>query len=271
MASVEITSRDISLRYVDVHIHLADITYSGKVENILDEAAKVGVSSIVACAEDYQTSIETLRIAQKYPSQVYAALGLHPNNIPNMGESELEKIINLIEENSKKIVALGEIGLDRKIVENEIENDQVFILNALLGVAEKLNLPIIVHSRGASLQILEILPSYNIKKILLHWYSGPLDALPEIVKRGYYLSVGPSLLYAKYLQDIAAIMPLERLLTETDGPVSYRGPFKGKLTSPSFIPEVVNALTKIKQKSLDEVAIQVMKNFSDLFHMSLEG
>jgi len=150
---------------------------------------------------------------------------------------ELDKTIRLIEQNRQSIVALGEIGLDRKIPATEIGKNQILILNALLRVAENLDLPVIIHSRGSASEVLDILPSFNVSKVLLHWYSGPLDFIPKIIARGYYMSVGPPILYANYLREIVSNVPIKNILTETDGPVSYRGPFKGKMTSPSFHPE----------------------------------
>jgi TatD DNase family protein len=259
------------MKYVDVHIHLSNAIYHDRIEAILRESEDAQVVSIVSSAEDYQTSLETLRISQKYPARIYAAIGIHPNNTQLLTESELDKTIQLIEENRLNIVAIGEIGLDRRIPETEIDENQISILNVLLQAAENLGLPVIIHSRGAASEVLEILPSYNISKVMLHWYSGSLDLIPKIIGRGYSLSVGPSILYAKYLQDIVIKVPLEKILTETDGPVSYRGPFKGRLTSPSFIPEIVNFVHDITRKDLEEISTQIFRNFTEFFSLDLDA
>ena len=255
----------VQIRYVDVHIHLYDTIYENKIEFVLNEAETAGVSAIVICAEDYQTSLATLQIARKYSPRTYAAIGIHPSRVASLDEHELDKILSLVEQNLSEIVAIGEVGLDRRFNEGEINKSQFPIFHEMLRAAEFHDLPIIVHSRGSTAEVLKALSSYNIPKVLLHWYSGPLDSLREIIERGYYVSVGPSILYARYLQDLVATIPLDHVLSETDGPVPYKGPFKGRLTSPSFIPDVVDTIARIKQRNAEEVRSQVFENFQRFF------
>ena len=258
----------VQKRYVDVHIHLYDTLYESKIEAVLRDAETAGVSAIVICAENYQTSLDTLQIASKYSPRTYAAIGIHPSRVSSLDERELDKTLSLIEQNLSEIVAIGEVGLDRRLNEGEINKNQFPVFNEMLRAAESHDLPIIVHSRGSATEVLKVLSSHNIPKVLLHWYSGPRDSLHEIIERGYYVSVGPSILYARYLQDLVATMPLNHILTETDGPVPYKGPFKGRLTSPSFIPDVLDTIVRIKQRNAEEVRSQVFENFQEFFSLN---
>ena len=255
-------------RYVDVHIHLYDPLYGSTIEAVLKDAETAGVSAIVICAENYKTSLATLQIARKYSPRTYAAIGIHPSSVSFLDEHELDKTLSLIEQNLSGIVAIGEVGLDRRLNEGEINKNQFPVFNEMLRAAESHDLPIIVHSRGSAAEVLKVLSSYNIPKVLLHWYSGPQDSLQEVIERGYYVSVGPSILYARYLQDLVATMPLDHILTETDGPVPYKGPFKGRLTSPSFIPDVLDTIVRIKQRNAEEVLSQVFENFQEFFSLN---
>lgn len=150
----------------------------------------------------------------------------------------------------------------------ELHELQHKVFHEMLKTAEKTSLPIIVHSRGTTPQIVDMLPSYNVKKVLLHWFSKPLELLPEIASRGYYISEGPPAAYSKSTKDIIKQIPLTNLLTETDGPVHYSGPpFKGKTTTPAYIPIVVKAMAEIKNMRNDDVAQQILHNFTDFFNI----
>jgi TatD DNase family protein len=110
-----------------------------------------------------------------------------------------------------------------------------------------------------------MLTSFNLKGVLFHWFSSPVELLPQIVERGYYVSEGPPTVFSDRTRDVVKRVPITNLLTETDGPVSYYGPFKGQLTSPAFVPKVVKAMAEIKENDVQDVADQMLKNFADLF------
>jgi TatD DNase family protein len=169
-------------------------------------------------------------------------------------------------ENRQRVVAVGEIGLDASYSGNgEPTEIQRQVFHQMLSAAEKLSLPVIIHSRGTTSQIVSMLQSYKIEKVLLHWFSQPHSLIPTIVDRGYYITEGPPALFANGIREVIRQIPLTNLMTETDGPVRFRGPFKGKLTTSSFIPAVVEAIAELKKKEKTVVADQVFQNFVDFF------
>jgi TatD DNase family protein len=115
-----------------------------------------------------------------------------------------------------------------------------------------------------------MLPSYKLTHVLLHWFSYPLTALSDAVSHGYFITEGPPATYSNGIREVIAQVPLTNLMTETDGPVKYwKQPFKGQLTKPSFIRNVVEAVAEIKKTSVDEVAEQVAWNFEEFFDVKL--
>jgi len=173
----------------------------------------------------------------------------------------------LVEE--KNVRAIGEIGLDGQYPQDDAKREQqraVFLF--FLTLAERKGLPVMIHSRLAIDEILGILPSFRLVRVLLHWYSGPSENLPLIKDRGYLISVGPSILYSKRAAEIARQADHSIILTETDGPVSFYGPFKGKTTRPSFVIDVVNKLAEIKNKTVEEIRDSVWNNFHSLISFS---
>ena len=201
---------------------------------------------------------------------VYPALGIHPWNVNVLKENELEATLKLIsEQNQKKsVVAIGEIGLDYKY--ETVWDKQLMVFDKMLRLAETLALPVIIHSRGTTAQIVEMLPSYNLKRVLLHWFSHPMSALYKAVDHEYFITEGPPVAYSNGIREVVRKVPLTNLLTETDGPVTYRKlPFNGQLTRPSFIRTVVDAIAEVKKMDTVDVAEQIARNFEEFFNIKL--
>jgi len=257
------------MRFVDAHIHLADSEYTQNVGEIVEDAKRLGVFALVANSMDLESSRQSLRLAEEYPDHVYAALGIHPWNTKNLGSNEIKETSDLIFENGEnrqRVVAVGEIGLDSSYSgSGEPTEAQLQVFHKMLSAAEKTSLPVIIHSRGTTSQIVSLLPSYKIEKVLLHWFSQPHSLITQIVDRGYYITGGPPAVFSNGIREVIRRIPLTNLMTETDGPVRFRGPFKGKLTTPSFIPTVVETIAQLKKKEKTEVADQIFQNFVDFF------
>jgi TatD DNase family protein len=258
------------MKLVDAHIHLSDDEYSGCVEEIIAEAKDSGVVALVSNSMDLKTSIRSLELAKQYRGMVYAALGIHPWNVNALTEEELQQIMKLISEKRRtdSLIAIGEIGLDFKYA--TIWDKQLMVFNEMLHLAEKLELPVIIHSRGTTAKIVEMLPSYNLKKVLLHWFSNPISALSKVIDSGYFITEGPPTAYSNGIREVVKRTPLTNLLTETDGPVRFfKQPFQGKRTTPAFISTVVRSIAEIKKVEVESVAEQISKNFEEFFTIKL--
>jgi len=140
----------------------------------------------------------------------------------------------------------------------------------MLRLAEALDLPAVIHSRGTTDKIVELLPSYRLKRVLLHWFSYPISALQKVMDNGYFISEGPPAAYSSGIREVIDKTPLTSFLTETDGPVTYhKPPYNGQLTKPSFIRNVVEAVAEIKKMQFDDVARQIAENFEVFFNVKL--
>lgn len=258
------------MKLVDVHIHLSDKEYSGNVGELITDAQSAGVKALVSNSVDLETSIDTLSLAEEFPRLVYPALGIHPGNVNKLKGNELGETTKLIREQHRKkaVTAIGEIGLDCKY--EAILAKQLMVFEKMLHLAEELALPVIIHSRGTTAQIVDMLPSYKLKSVLLHWFSHPIEALHRAIEHGYFITDGPPVAYSDGIREVVRKVPLEHFLTETDGPVTYRkAPFNGQLTKPSFIRTVVEAVAEIKQIAVAEAAEQIAKNFERVFNIKL--
>jgi TatD DNase family protein len=258
------------MKLIDAHVHLSDAEYTKCVDELVTDAKDSNVVALVSNSMDFETSIGSLKLAEKYSGMVYPALGIHPWNVNVLKEHELEETLDLIYEQHQKnaVAAIGEIGLDYKY--ETVWEEQLMVFDKMLRTAEKLDLPAIIHSRGTTAQIVDMLPSYNLKRVLLHWFSHPMSALYKAVDHGYFITEGPPAAYSNGIRQVVKKVPLTNLLTETDGPVKYyKAPYNGKLTKPSFIRTVVESVAEVKNMPVAEVADQIAKNFEGFFNIKL--
>ncbi len=259
------------MNLVDAHVHLSDAQYKGQIDAIVKDAHNSSVAALVSNSMDYETSLEALKLKQEHPDLIHVALGIHPWNVNVLKEDELDQTLKLIaeEHDKKNVVAIGEIGLDCKY--EAIWDQQIFVFDKMLRQAEKLKLPAIIHSRGTTEFIVDMLPSYNLKGVLLHWFSHPMPALSKAIERGYCITEGPPAVYSAGIREVVENTPLTNLLTETDGPVLFRKPpFNGQMTKPSFIYEVVRAISEIKKTTSARAAEQIAKNFENFFNLKID-
>jgi len=256
------------MKLIDAHVHLSDAEYTSHIDELVNDAKNAGVTALVTNSTDLQTCQDDIKLAEKYPDLVYPALGIHPWNANVIEDKELQETINFIQKQKSIIKAIGEIGLDYKY--ETIWEKQTMVFDKMLRLAEKLELPVIIHSRGTTDKIVEMLPSYRLKRVLLHWFSHPMSALSKALDNGYFITEGPPVTYSNGIREVVEKTPITNLLTETDGPVTYwKQPFNGQLTKPSYIRNVVETIAEIKKMQVEEVAQQIIKNFEVFFNIKV--
>lgn len=240
---------------IDVHCHFNLFLI---LEDIIKEAKSVGVEKIV-CVGMSAISLERVLEISNHFKPIYPALGIHPEEVRMNKdiEGQLNSLIEKIKENKEKICAIGEIGLDHHFIkEKELYPLQRKIFEKMLVVAQELELPINLHTKGAEKLVFDILPSYNIPNINVHWYSGPEDLLKLGIDRGYYFSITPAIKYSPAVKKTAETVNKDHILLESDGPVKY----SGKTGAPVMLREVLNIVSKIKGIPSEELETIIYKN-----------
>jgi len=195
---------------------------------------------------DVENSLQTLNLA-KENNLVLPFIGIHPE----CADDNVEKMIELIEENHDTLSGIGEIGLDPTYENSDIK--QVHVFESLLSIAEKFNKPVSIHSRKSLDDIFEIMTSYNTKHALLHWFDGSKKQLQKAMDMGFFVSFGPVMIYANDKQTLLSKADESKILVETDGPVRFSGCFESKSGQISFIPSVIFCASKILEKTFDEM------------------
>jgi TatD DNase family protein len=244
---------------VDVHAHLDQLE---DIDDSLREAETAGVKGVIGVGVNKESNRRILEIAEAAPRFVYPAIGYHPWE---MKEEEREENLSFIREHVAECVALGEIGLDYKV---KMRKDlQWAVFNELLSVAHQSGKPIIVHCRYSHKRALEMVIEKGIKRAVFHWYSGPLDFLEEILNNGYIISATPALVYSPPHQEAIKRVPLERILLETDSPVSYQG----KEARPKDVRISLEEVARLKGLDLEVVAEQTTANASWFFQIPFDS
>ena len=221
---------------VDSHAHLDMDDFDPDRPDIIKRAEAAGVERIVTIGIDVESSRKALEIALANEG-VYAAVGIHPHNAASYGKHDIETIASIVS-SSDKVVGWGEIGLDFN--RNYAPRDeQVRLFESQLCLSHDLNLPIIIHDRDAHTEVLEILKRHPVGKRggIIHCFSGDLELALTFIKMGFFISIPGTVTYkkAETVKTVAAQIPLERLLVETDAPFLAPVPMRGKRNEPAFV------------------------------------
>lgn len=257
---------------IDTHCHLNFHSYDEDRPQVIERAAAAGVDRIIIPAIDAASTRAGLALAGEYPG-VYAAAGVHPNSTAEFSKAVLDEIEQLAA--LPNIVAIGEIGLDYHR-DKSPKAKQVEAFEVQLELAARLELPVIIHNREASDDVMAILEgwaatlpdSLKTRPGVLHSFSAPSSIAERALQMGFYLGFTGPITYknADELRRVAAAAPLDRILTETDGPFLTPIPHRGKRNEPSYIPIIVDRLAGLKQISRDEIATATVENAEHLFH-----
>ncbi len=260
------------MNFVDVHAHLTDQQFHNRLPQLVDDLKNHNLDMVFTVGYDLESSQACVQLATQY-DKVYAIVGIHPSDIETLNSQTLATLSSLL--HHPKVLAVGEIGLDYHYgQENKDLQKQGFV--AQLELAHNHGLPIVIHTRDASEELLELL---NQNKHLLthggmvHCFSETYEFYEQIEKLGLSISVGGAITFknATDLQQTVARIPLSAIMLETDSPYLTPMPYRGKVANePKFIPIIAQKLAELKQTSLETVAEVTTQNARKLFQ-KLQG
>jgi len=252
---------------IDTHCHLDFKDFDSDRDIVLKRARDNGVGLIINVGSSMEGTARSLKLARDNDF-IYASIGIHPHEADRIAEKDIKVFQGFI--NNPKVVALGEIGLDyyRNISSRE---NQKKIFRRLLGIAKEAGLPLIIHNRDADSDIMGILKEVIGKKAagVMHCFSGDEAFLKECLDMGFFISFTCNITYknAGRLRDIAKLVPMERLLLETDAPFLAPQEFRGKRNEPMHVRYAAEEISKIKGLSFEEVAEATTYNAKMLFKL----
>ncbi|MBI2523356.1 TatD family hydrolase [Candidatus Woesearchaeota archaeon] len=276
---------------IDIHSHLDHHYFKDDLDKVIENARKAGVKVILTAGINPETNRKVLEIAKKYDI-VKACLGIYPvqyendnkngtttknnnegvkniknNSSKNKNKLDIDNELKFIEKNNKSIAGIGEVGLDYSSIENNAK-EQKAQFERVIQLTEKLNKLIIIHSRKAEEDCIEMLQSSKLKKVIMHCFGGRKSLVKKIIDNGWFLTAPTCITRATQFQENAKLCPITQLFCETDAP--YLSPFKSKTgefqrNEPAFIIESYKKVAEIKGMELKEVINNVWMNWQRVF------
>ena len=250
---------------IDSHAHLDIRDFNQDRSEVIERAVSGGLTHIITIGIDLDSSRSALELAGAYDF-IHAAVGYHPHNAEACTPQALDSLVQIASD--PKVVAWGEIGLD--FYRHYAPRDAQFrAFQQQLEIANDLNLPIIIHDRDAHEDVFEMLKKMGKgeRKGVIHCYSGDRDLAAGFIEMGYYISIPGTVTYKKATQmkDVAASIPMERMLIETDAPFLTPVPKRGKRNEPFFVTYTAREIARLRNMTFEEVTTQTAKNTKELF------
>ena len=256
-------------RIFDTHAHYDDESFDKDRAEVLNQIKENGVIGVLNIASDYKSIDKVNKLTKDYDF-IYAALGIHPSNSDEYNEEVKNRIVEIVKENNK-IKAIGEIGLDYYWDENPNKEIQKSVFRAQMQLAEDLNLPVVIHDRDAHQDTLEIIKEFPKVKGIVHCFSGSPEFALECIKEGYYIGITGVVTFknAKKIKEVVEVVPMDKLLVETDAPYMTPEPNRGKRNKSDYIQYIIEQIASIRNLEPKEVNILVNENFKRLISVNI--
>lgn len=259
---------------VDDHCHLQHALYKDQLDAVIERAKAAGVKAIICSGVNPPTNGEALEIAKNYP-MVRASLGIYPIDAVGLAEEgggltrhggtiDLDEEFKFMRAHKDDIAAIGEVGLDYHWIKDESVHKQMRENFArIIEFVEKLGKPMIVHTRKAELDCIDMLTSSKIKNVVLHCFEGRKHLIQRAADAGFIFSIPTNIVRSQLFQQMAEMASINQITTETDGP--YLSPTTGTVNEPANVIEIVKKIAEIKKFTVEETANNIWLNFQRIY------
>ncbi len=249
---------------IDTHLHLLDC--DNDIDSIINDAFNNDVKYLIVAGTNVEDNIKNLEVFNDYEN-VFLTLGYHPEVANEINDSDLLKLEQNIIDNREKVVGIGEIGLDYHYTK-ENKQEQIDLFEKQLFIAKKYNLPVVVHSRDAINDTYEIIKNMNIKKGIIHCFSGSYEMAKKFIDLGFYLGVGGVITFKNSnLKEVIKKLDLKNIVFETDSP--YLSPYRGEKNEPKNVLYIANFVKDLYGCSIDCVENTTTDNVIKLFDLNI--
>lgn len=248
--------------FIDTHCHLSTEDYEN-IDQVIFDNRLAGVSPIIISGCTKESIKESLEYGKTY-SDVFVTIGYHPSEVETVTDWDLKHLEQLLQ--LDKVVGIGEIGLDYHYgKDNRLK--QISLFEKQLVLAEKYGLPVVIHSRDATMDTIQILKKHSVLGII-HCFSGSLETAKEYIKMGFLLGIGGVVTFKNSkLCDVVSKLPLKKIVLETDSPYLTPVPYRGTKNSSKYIPFIAEKIAACQDVSIDSVAEVTTRNAKHVFHL----
>lgn len=250
---------------IDTHCHLSREDYDD-IDLVIKENRENGIGKIVVSACTKESILECLEYIEKY-DDVYLTIGFHPSETESYNNDELKFLRETIK-NNKKIVGVGEIGLDYHYgKDDQLKQIEMFIDQ--MKLAGDLNLPVVIHSRDATEDTIKILKEFSNVTGVIHCFSGSVETAKIYIKMGYKIGIGGVVTFSNSkLFEVVEAVGIENIVLETDSPYLTPVPYRGKKNSSKYIPFIAEKISEILKISVENVSLETTKNACSVFDLN---
>ncbi|MFJ5792786.1 TatD family hydrolase [Lysinibacillus sp. NPDC093197] len=253
--------------FIDTHVHLNAEQYQEDLQEVIDRALEAKVETMVVVGFDRKTIEKTMELVEQYDF-IYGVIGWHPVDAIDCTEEDLKWIEELAAH--PKIVGIGETGLDY-YWDKSPKDIQQALFRKQIHLAQKVNLPIIIHNREATADVVNILREENAATVggVMHCYSGSVETACQCIGMNFMISLGGPVTFknARMPKEVAMEIPLEHLMIETDAPYLAPHPYRGKRNEPALVPLVAEEIARLREISIEEVAQVTTANAKKIFRI----
>ncbi|MCI5997357.1 MAG: TatD family hydrolase [Peptoniphilaceae bacterium] len=252
------------MKIVDSHCHIDDERFDSDREELISLFEENEIDFLIDPASDVNSGRKILELVKKY-DKIYGAVGIHPHEVEGITQKQLDEIYEM--SFAKKIVAIGEIGLDY-YYDNSPKDKQKEIFRKQMEIAKKRKLPVIIHTRDAMGDTYDILSEFRGEVIgVMHCYTGSLEMAKRFMELGYYISISGAVTFknAVNVREMAKEIPLDNLLVETDSPYLTPEPHRGKRNEPKFVRLVAEKIAELKNMEVNDLIYNTNSNARNLF------
>ncbi len=250
---------------VDTHVHLNSKKFDSNLEEVIQRALNNDVETMIVIGFDKETNARAIELAEEYPF-IYATVGFHPTDAQHVKPNDYELLIKQLKH--EKVVGVGECGLDF-YWDKEFIDEQIEVFKRQIELSLEFNKPLIIHMRDASEATFNVLSGYSKLKGIMHCYSGSLEMANHFLDLGLHISLGGPVTFKNghKPKEVAKMVPLDKILVETDAPYLSPHPFRGKTNEPARVKLVAEEIARLKNMSYEDLAIQTTKNAYKLFNI----
>ena len=248
---------------IDTHSHINFADYKENFDSFIENLKNNEIDNVIIPGVEPSTFDEIISLCEQY-NIIYGAIGVHPSEAKTYTDETEKEIYKLCK--NEKIIAIGEIGLDY-YWEQETKELQKEVFRKQLKIAEELQVPVLIHDREAHKDTFNIIQEFKLKDVIFHCFSGNVEFAKKCIDKGYYIAIGGVVTFknAKDLKEVAKIVPLDKLLLETDAPYLAPVPYRGKLNTPAYLKYIAEEIANIREIDVEEVKKQTTINAQKLF------
>ena len=252
--------------FFDTHAHVNDRQFDADREAFIESLSENNITAFTEVAYDIKSSYAAVSLARKY-DRVYAAVGVHPADVDGLIDSDMDVLRELCK--CDKVVALGEIGLDYHYDDSPSREVQQEWFEKQISLAKDIDMPIIVHSRDAMEDTINILRDTGANDGIIHCYSGSVESARILLNMGFYISIAGPVTFknARGLLDVARFVPQDRLLIETDSPYMAPEPNRGKRNCPVYVRYVCERIAALRKMTVEELAEITTNNAKTVYRI----